>query len=434
MKIRLSLLFLLGAFLQYVAFAKTNPSFEVSHYDVSISPNIKDRSFSGKTTIQVKAISEGTEELRFPINKLSIEWVIVGGGEALFKVEKEELTIKLPKRLQANESAEAKISYTGGPAPGINFGQNYFYTAYFTCHWMICLEEPFPKASITLRIKVPESYRTVASGKLLRETLSSEKTKESIWEQKRPYSTYLFGFATGEFSEAETKSGSTTLRYLGSNELPEVLKAKFAPTSKMLRFFEGKSGVPFPHDAYTQVLVPGEVAQENSSYSLIGTDFLDPILSNPQEDWVIAHELSHQWWGNLVTCKSWQHGWLNEGITVFMVAAYKEHRWGKAAYDKEMQLARKRYQKAIDAGFDVPLTYSKDYPSLSMQRAIMYSKGALFLDSLRNLIGENAFWKGLKLFTQKYAAGSVESKDFQTAMERASKKDLSGIFKKWVYE
>jgi aminopeptidase N len=244
----------------------------------------------------------------------------------------------------------------------------------------------------------------------------------------------VFGFATGEFTEATSKAGRTTLRYLGVQNSPQALKAKFAPTAQMLAFFEEVSGVPFPHDTYTQVLVPGKVAQENSSYSLIGSDFIDPILSNPQEDWVIAHELAHQWWGNLLTCKTWQHVWLNEGVTVFLVAAYKERRWGRAAYEKEMQLIRRRYQTAVDAGFDVPLAYSQTYPSLSIQRAIVYSKAALFLALLRKHLGEQAFWKGLKHFTQKHVGASVESQDFEFALKEATGKDLSNLFKRWVHE
>jgi aminopeptidase N len=82
---------------------------------------------------------------------------------------------------------------------------------------------------------------------------------------------------------------------------------------------------------------------------------IEPILNNAQEDWVVAHELAHQWWRNLVTCADWSQFWLNEGVVVFMTAAWKEHKHGRAAYDREMELARRRLQFAKDAGFDKPL-------------------------------------------------------------------------------
>ena len=202
----------------------------------------------------------------------------------------------------------------------------------------------------------------------------------------------------------------------------------------MLAFFEGKAGVQLPQKIYTQVLIPGSEAQEASTFSIIGRDQLDPILADPQEDWVIAHELAHQWWGNLVTCKDWSHFWLNEGLTVFMVAAYKEERWGRATYEREMQLAGKRHQNAVLAKFDVPLAFAGNYPSLQIKRAITYSKGALFLDALRTRLGDAAFWKGIKAYTQQYLGKTVESRDFQRALETACGEDLSMLFKQWVYE
>ena len=118
-----------------------------------------------------------------------------------------------------------------------------------------------------------------------------------------------------------------------------------------------------------------------------------------------------------------------------MVAAYKEKRWGRAAYAREMDLARERYQRAVDAGFDVPLTFEGSYPTLGIKRAIVYSKGALFMDALRREIGEKAFWSGLRAYTRAgvRAAGSVESCDFQEAMEASAGRSLAGLFETWVY-
>ena len=80
------------------------------------------------------------------------------------------------------------------------------------------------------------------------------------------------------------------------------------------------------------------------------------MFQSPAEDWLIVHELAHQWWGNSIICKDWSHFWLNEGITSFMVAAYKEKRWGRSYYEHELKLARNRYQFAVDNNFDVPLS------------------------------------------------------------------------------
>ena len=157
-----------------------------------------------------------------------------------------------------------------------------------------------------------------------------------------------------------------------------------------------------------------------------------PILEDPSEDWLIAHELAHQWWGNLVTCATWADFWLNEGVTTFMVAAWKEQRWGREAYEREMALARRRVESARAAGVDVGLTYAGPYLSVPLWRAITYSKGALFMDALRTELGEQRFWAGLKAWTQTYSGGAASTADFQRVMEDAAGRNLNDLFVSWV--
>lgn len=177
----------------------------------------------------------------------------------------------------------------------------------------------------------------------------------------------------------------------------------------------------------------GDAAQEASSFSILGWNGLEPMLTDPQEDWLIAHELAHQYWGNLLTCAEWSHFWLNEGLTTFLVAAYKQERWGAKAYQRELGLFQARRAKAAAAGFDVPLTFAGDYPSLSVKRAVVYSKGALFLAALRERLGDRVFWAGLSRYTRAFAGRSVTSADFQHSFERESRQDLSRLFAEWVY-
>ncbi len=402
----------------------------VLSYNVEVRPSFKDKSISGRVNVKV---SSGNDEISFPLYDLMIDSVVESGKSVPYKVENQRLHIFLETRIGNGSKRTFEIAYHGQPKHGLIFGSNYVYSAFSTCEWMICDDDPGQKAIVSFDIIVPETFKTVASGDYVGKSKSSDGLVVHHWTEDRPYSSYIFGFAAGDFHEARSKIENIELRYLGVLDDEKQLSRKFQDTEGMLRFFELKAGVLLPHKTYTQVLVPGSEAQENSSFSVLGNDVIDPILTNPQEDWAIAHELAHQWWGNLLTCKSWDHFWLNEGITVFMVAAYKEKRWGKEAYQREMDLSRKRYQRAIDAQFDVPLTYAGAYPSLQIKRAIVYSKGALFMNALRKELGEKAFWLGLKTYTQNNVGQSVVSDDFQKTMEGASGKKLDQIFKKWVY-
>lgn len=315
------------------------------------------------------------------------------------------------------------------------FGEKLVYTDFFTCHWMVCSEEPGDKAEFGLEVIAPTGYQVVASGRLVAESDDGSGQVSSRWEEERPYSPYLYGFAAGEFIETFADAGSVKLRFMGlsGSESADSLRRKFQDTERMMTYLQERAGVPLPHDVYTQILVPGSEAQEKSSFAVIGAGFLDPILEDPTEDWVIVHELAHQWWGNLVTCRDWTHFWLNEGMATYLVAAYKERSWGKAAYARELALWQDRWNFAKDADFDVPLAYEQEYPSLRIRRAIQYSKGALFLHALRGRLGEQAFWTGIAAFTRKHAGGTVTSADYQNAMQDVSGIDLAALFRKWVY-
>lgn len=180
-------------------------------------------------------------------------------------------------------------------------------------------------------------------------------------------------------------------------------------------------------------MVEGTEAQEAATYSILGSAALPAKADDPSEDWAIAHELAHQWWGNLITCTTLTDFWLNEGITTFMTAAWKEHRYGRAAYDAELDVARHRLDKAKAQGFDKPLAWDGHYPTLGIRRAVQYSKGALFLDHLRTTLGDAAFWSGLRRYTRAHSGGTVTSIDFERAMEGSSGRDLQPMFAKWVF-
>lgn len=402
-------------------------NFSVSEYKVQIKPNFLDQSIKGVAELSLDFEPSAKESL-FNVNDLVIDEVKSDLGDIEWNQSGSKLEIhfsQIPKKVT--------IQYHGKPTKGLNWGDQFVYSAYFTCHWMICDEEPSPKAKFDLTLIVPSNFKTTASGDLVDITNKNDGLSHFHWREDKPYSTYIFGFAAGAFHEAQLKQNGKKLRLLGVEDDRKLLLQKFKDTPKILKFFEEKAGLPLQHTTYTQVLVPGSQAQENNAFAVIGRQELDPILTDPQEDWVIVHEMAHQWWGNLITCKSWQHGWLNEGITVFMTAAYKEQRWDRKAYAREMELAQKRWKRAIDINFDKPLSFAGPYPSLGIQRSIIYSKASLFMDALRTEMGEKDFWKGFKIFTQKYAYQSVESRDFQVVMQSVTDRSLNSLFDKWVY-
>ncbi len=299
---------------------------------------------------------------------------------------------------------------------------------------MICNLDNFgDKASIDLELLVRKGQTSQGPGVLKAKSILPDGSERHLWREISPYSAYLYGFALGDFKQATARAGRTQLVYLSTSAEPDHLQTLFAPTPDMLEFLQAKAGVPFPQSRYVQLHVPGSDAQEASNFAVIGEQAIAPRLTDPEEDWAIVHELAHQWWGNSITCTDISQFWLNEGITTFMVAAWKEHRWGKVAYERELLRHQSRFDAARRNGGDHPLTYAGPYPSLAARRAIQCSKGALFMDTLRREMGDEKFWAGLRRYTREHSGGVVDSRDFQASMERSSHRDLSALFNERVY-
>jgi aminopeptidase N len=408
--------------------------FEVERYAVALRPDLATKSVSGTETIVVRGTSDKVTQLAFSTNALRISEASWNALPVSVSSTDKAITFALPRALRRGERATLRFRVDGTPARGVTVIPGGIYTSYFACDWMVCLQDaPGDKAYLELDLLLPMGIESVGVGRASATIALPGGLVRHRWRSSRPYSSYLYAFAAGPFAKQSTSTPQGELVYLDSTGIGSDLTRLFAQSPKIAAFFADKVGMPLPNERYIQVLTSGRDAQESASFSLIGEAELDLEHDDPSGGWIIAHEMAHQWWGNLVTCATWQDLWLNEGITTFMVAAWKEHNLGEEAYQHELDVARRRVERVREIGFDKPLAWGGQYPSLGARRAVQYSKGALFLAHLREAIGDTAFWKGLRGFTRQHAGGTVTSADFQSAMQKASGRDLSQMFAEWVY-
>jgi aminopeptidase N len=302
-----------------------------------------------------------------------------------------------------------------------------------TSEWLICLDAPSKKAALELTVVVPRGLSVIGNGRLVGRGDRPDGRTTFTWRQDRPMSSYIYGFAAGRFEETSKASGSLRLRYLGEGFSAQELETVFRDTEHTLRVFEQRAGVKYADPSYSQVLAGNGIGQEMSSFALIPESYGRAVLSSGETGGLGAHELAHQWWGNLVTCADWTEFWLNEGFATYMVAASIEDRSGHDAYLKQIEVSRGRYEKVKEAGHDRPLVFPDWNRPTADDRTLVYHKGAYFLHVLRESIGDVAFWAGVRQYTMTHAGGSVTSADLQRAMEAASGRDLSALFSEWVY-
>lgn len=416
------------------AVAAPGDGFDVTRYDLALTPDISNKTVAGREVITLRTTGARLQRLSFSGNALTIEQASLDGAPVVVSAHDGILDFDLPKPLARGRTVRLALSYHGRPARGFSGSETSLYTSYFACDWMVCPQERFgDKAAFSLTLQVPAGMETLSVGRRVTATPAPNGDEIHRWTAPRPYSAYLFGFAVGRFARAEDRVGAARLSYLSDVADAAELKWRFAETPRMVQFLSEKAGVALPVPDYSQLLVRGHDAQEAASYAVLGVDSLPKTPDDPTEDWAIAHELAHQWWGNLVTCATIKDFWLNEGVATFMTAAWKEHRDGRAAYAAELATARNRLEKARGAGFDKPLAWDGRYPNLATRRAVQYSKGALFLDHLRTALGEDAFWVGLRRYTRAHAGGVVTSLDLEMAMEASSGRDLRPLFSEWVF-
>jgi aminopeptidase N len=296
---------------------------------------------------------------------------------------------------------------------------------------MICNASPSDRATLQLDLLIPKETISVASGVLEDTTAMGNKIKYS-WRQSYPTPAYTYGFTIGSFNQSEDTHQGKLLKYYSEHHSPKEIEKIFQYTGDMMSFFEKKAGIIFPQDTYSQVLI-GNHYQEMSGFAILRKSYGQLVLNDSTETNLIGHELAHQWWGNMITCKNWNHFWLNEGFATFMSAAYNEHRFGKAKYQKDIDSYFKVYDKIKAKGKDKPLVFKSWSNPSADDRNLVYFKGAYVLHLLRLELGDKAFWKGIKRYSQIYYGKSVTTKDFQLAMEQASNISLESFFRKWIY-
>lgn len=420
-----------------LAVAANAADFNVIKYDAQIEPHMADKLVTGRVTVTLRPLVNNLTQITLNDGVLVIDAVKGKNGVSLsFENKDGLLKIALAKPASLRDEIQVEIVYHGVPKYGLRFfpEQQQVYTVFSTSQWMPCVDAPSDRAQFRLGLNVPKDWKVVGNGKNWGTTAATQDRVLSVWEQRDPAPTYLFGFAAGNFREVVRKHGHTSFRYLATPSFTEAqIDQIFRDTAGMMDFYGDRAGVKYPYPVYTQVIAAGGPEQEMAGFTVIDEDYGNNILKDEHENWLAAHEFSHQWWGNQVTNVDWTHFWLNEGLANFMVAAYEEKRFGRAAYDAEIADLRMRYEKVRDAGKDKPLVFPDwNHPSRE-DRSIVYNKGGYVAHLLRQEMGDDAFWRGIKLYTQTNWGRSVQTIDFQHAMEKAAKRSLQAFFDKWVY-
>ncbi len=325
----------------------------------------------------------------------------------------------------------------------------------FNHNWFACRDRPDEKITSEIIVVVPEEFRVLSNGRLLSRNKdwgdpAGEGRRRWHWLQDKPHSPYLVTLVIGMMDVVEVEGlddyGITVpMRLWGIEGSAERLQRVFASTPAMFDFFQREYGVEYPWDKYDQVIAPDYIggAMENTTASTFASGFLDSPAGGA--DRIIAHELAHQWIGNLVTCRTWEHIWLNEGYASMaeaLWAAESVRLKGGSEADAdgaylEMVAGALRGQGANRprAPREPAMASNFYYDPIQIfaKRDNPYQKGLLVLHMLRERLGPDLFRKATTLFIERHAFDTAESNDLRRAMEEVSGLSLEKFFDQWVF-
>lgn len=445
------LLFALAAVLSARAdepFARSR-DYDLQHSKIVFRFNLEERKVVGDVTHSLSVLREGTARLAFDSVGLTIQSVTVNLIPAKFETTAEKLIVTIPAPAHAGDNFEVRIRYEGQPKKGLYFvlpEKNYparpaqIWTqgeSEDTRYYLPTYDYPNERLTTEMIVTVPAAWITVSNGKLVSVTEPGKGQRTWHWSEILPSSTYLIMLAAGEFDEVKESWRGRPVSYYAPRGRGDRLAPSYSRTPAMMEFFSKKLGVDYPWEKYAQVMADEFVAggMENSSATInTSSSLTHPALVSEyftNQDGLISHELAHQWFGDLVTCKDWGNIWLNEGFATFFEFLWFEEHFGKEAGDYE-RWETARYWFQDPRLFEKPIVRF-DFNDSSEFDGNAYGKGAWVLHMLRRQLGEEAFFRALRHYLEVHRGRNVVTADFARAVEEATHVNIDQFLDQWVY-
>lgn len=305
--------------------------------------------------------------------------------------------------------------------------------------WFPTIDKPNQKTMEEISMTVPDSMTTLSNGTLISQKKNSDGSRTDTWKMEHPNSPYLFMMAAGPFVIVKDHWKNIPVNYYVEKKYAPFAKAIFGHTPEMIDFYSKILGVPYAWTKYDQVVGRDYVsgAMENTTATLHGEFMYKTGRQLQDTDYynesVIAHELFHQWFGDLVTCESWSNITLNESFANFSEMLWAEHKYGKDLADQHSYEAMQQYLDLAKSGKDHPLVYFYYKNKEDVYDQVAYQKGGRILNMLRNYVGDSAFFHSLHYYLKQYKFQPAEAQDLRLAFEHITGKDLNWFWNQWYY-
>ncbi|NDJ18992.1 M1 family metallopeptidase [Myxacorys almedinensis] len=431
---------------------------QVEHISLDLTLDLPNRSFWGRCMTRLNPIRDGITRLTLDAVNLTIESVKIGevdgeGDQAVeqkFDYDGEQIQVFLAEPTQTGKGIELAIAYRADhPQRGIYFiAPNEHYPDKpiqvwtqgedeDSRFWFPCFDYPGQLATSEIRVCVPKQYLAISNGELVN-TEADDESATYHWRQNEVHPTYLMTLAVGDFAELKDEWNGKPVTYYVEKGREQQARLSMSKTPQMIEFFSQKYGYPYPFPKYAQVCVDDFIfgGMENTSTTLL-TDrcLLDEraAIDNLSTESLVAHELAHQWFGDLVVIKHWSHAWVKEGMASYAEVMWVEKEYGAddAAYyllgqaQEYLDEDSSRYRRSL-----VTHVYRE---AIELYDRHIYEKGSCVYHMIRKELGDELFYKTISTFLSDNAHRTVETVDLLRAIEKTTGRNLMFLFDQYVY-
>ena len=418
--------------------------FDLLHQRMDVSFDMARRLVTGSVRTRL-AVTTRTDTVRLDAGNLTIDGAADARGKALkFSYDTSRVTVRLPRTARAGDTVEFTLRYHTVPERGIYFvpRRHVIWSqgeATETRNWIPTYDTPNDKTTWEFYVTADTGMKVLSNGRLVDVKPAGRGQQVWHWAQDEAASTYLYSVVVAPFTVLRDNWRGVPVEYWVDPDTTAAAWRTFGETPSMIEIYSRVTGVNYPWAKYAQSVIPDFTfgGMENVS-ATTQTDLVLHAAGGEPENagrGLNAHELAHQWFGDLTTAADWSHIWLNEGLTTYMESVQNEKSRG---WDAGQQSWWGQQQQAMQADVNQPRPlvwgkYEGDDPIVLFFSGHVYPKGAQLAHQLRRLLGDSLFWAGMHRFLTDNAHKPVTTADYAVAFEKVANRDLDWFFDQWAY-
>jgi aminopeptidase N len=447
----LTLLTVLALLLPALALDHRDRDFDQLHLLLYVKPDIRAGTVEGEAALSFASLVSKLSVLRLHSKETKVLSVTDGEGRQLaFESGEEVLRITLASPMARGAEGKVVVRYRSKPTRGLYFhaptkDHPFVPLSLYSQgegadnrHWFPCYDLPDDRMTVELKIDVPDEQKTISNGLKVSEDYLPGPRRVDHWVFDKRLPSYLVTMIVGPYESWVTEHGDVILEITAFEGGLEEARNAFDRTGEMMDFFADYLDHPYPYTRYAQTFVWDFLygGMENTTATTMNLRLSHPLTVRPNfnADSITAHELAHQWFGDLVTCRTFQHIWLNEGFATYLTDLFFEHAEGVDEFRMRRWRQNRDYLREAPKPEELGLETSPrgDIP-VELFGGKAYNRGAAILNQLRFELGDEAFQKGVRLFLDRHDDSAVVSEDLRLAFEDAAGRDLTWFFTQWVY-